>query len=263
MWDLYSWVFSDTSDLWKKKKSSKVVDWLTGTQTELFIDHRLTWQIKTHTEYIMHVCEIVHDLWTVTHHCMSSGVSLISCTHSSLKGLLRPASSIFPPYGEITVNACLDKNLTEGKVHSLNDLCVMTFKCFIFVSALHSALLCNSSQLTNHTESRGHIRTEAWVGVSPPAVRLHVGWNSLISAEYSFVNPPIFFQWATPSRYSLHAGSGTSLVGLALIWEIQLDSADMVKQHDRNIYGSGTETGPVATGVLYGGIHFNISLQRG
>lgn len=77
------------------------------------------------------------------------------------------------------------------------------------------------------------------------------------------VKAHIFFRWVTPCRYSLYAKSGATLVGLALIWEIQLDSAHTLKQHDRrNIYSSDTQTGPVATGVLYGRIHFNISLHR-
>ena len=62
---------------------------------------------------------------------------------------------------------------------------------------------------------------------------MHVGWNSLLSADYSFVKAHISFQWVTPSRCSLYTKSGATLLGLSLIWEIQLDSAHMLKEHDR------------------------------
>lgn len=114
----------------------------------------------------------------------------------------------------------------------LNDLCVMTFKGFIFVDALQSALLCNTSQLTNHRESRGHIGTGAWVGVSPQAEWLHVGWISLFSTVYSFAKAHIFFRRVTPLQIFLkHKNHGNTL-GLNRIWEIQLDSSHMLKEHD-------------------------------
>lgn len=114
----------------------------------------------------------------------------------------------------------------------------MSFKCFIFVSALQSALLCNSSQLTNLRESRGHIRIEAWVGVSPQALWLHVGWNPLFSTDYSFVKAHVFFQWDTPGRF-IKRKNGATLVGLTLIWEIQLDSAHMLKNMTAVIQRTG------------------------
>ncbi len=134
---------------------------------------------------------------------------------------------------------------------------------FHILSALQSALLCNSSQLTNHRESRGHIGTEAWVGVSPPAVWLHVGWNSLFSTDYSFVKARIFFQWATLCRYSLHAKKRGNIGWISP----NLRNTTEFSPHARTtwqkeIYSSDTETGPVATGVLCGTIPFNISLQR-
>lgn len=73
-----------------------------------------------------------------------------------------------------------------------------------------------------HGGCRGHVGTEAWVGDCPPAVRLRVGWSSLSSAR-SFVSTHTFFpvdcRPNPPQIYSLYPNSGTTLVGLALIWE--------------------------------------------
>lgn len=138
----------------------------------------------------------------------------------------------------------------------------MTFKCFIFLSALQSALLCNSSQLTNHRESTGHIGTKAWVGVSPQAVWLHVGWNSLFSTEYSFGK-------------AHNSSSGLPLQILIISKERgntrwispNLRNTTGYNPHaettwQKEIYSSDTQTRPVATGALYGRIHFNIALHH-
>lgn len=77
------------------------------------------------------------------------------------------------------------------------------------------------------------------------------------------VKAHIFFRWVTPCRYSLYAKSGATLVGLALIWEIQLDSTHTLKQHDRRKSTAAIHRqGLWLLGVLYGRIHFNISLHH-
>lgn len=135
----------------------------------------------------------------------------------------------------------------------------MTYKCFISLSALQSVLLRNLSQLTNLGGSRGHVGTEAWVGVSPQALWLHVGWNSLLSADYCFVKTNIFFfQWATPSRSSLFTKSWATLVGLALIWDTTGFSPHAKASWTRR-KSADIQTEPAAIGLLHGRIHFYIS----
>ncbi len=145
----------------------------------------LTRLIKKTTNTLCMFLKLCMSFGITTPHNISSGLSLISCTHST-KRLVKTC------YFHFTIKSqwmfiLRWKSDWRQSAHGLNDPCVMAFKCFIFVSALQSALLCNSSQLTNHRESRGHIETEAWVGVSPQAVWLHVGWNSLFSTDYGFV----------------------------------------------------------------------------
>lgn len=84
-----------------------------------------------------------------------------------------------------------------------------------------------------------------------------VGWSSL-SSDYSFVKAHISFQWVTPRRHSLYSNSGATLVGLALIWEHNSDTAH---KHKTTSIAALHRRGRWLSETRNGRINFNISLH--
>lgn len=114
--------------------------------------------------------------------------------------------------------------------------------------SLHCCTICLSWPTTE--KAQGMIETEGWVGVSPPAVLLNVGWNSLFSTDYSFIKAHIFFQRVSPLQvFIIHKEPGNTR-WISSNLRNKTGDCPHAKPWQKEICSSNKHTRIVATGVL-------------